>query len=317
MKPSPNFRTFISSFIVLILAGSLMGCDQLKKVDEALDKMDGLQDQVAKTNNKFDDLNETIHKQTLLVSMQEMLKESNFEKIAPLPTGIIPSAKAFAEVVTAEEMVELTYLWLREIDSTLPPSSANPPTPEDTFDFEKEKFSKLMILATIAAFLPDETVSDIIDNEILPSRRHQRAGLQVLALRYFFLGEGLLRNSVLAGTLEGIGAAEEAYAFLQKMQFIAALPFANLIKVQTLGINEAVVSHEQVPFININFTLDDGWLGLISEFQSLLVTNLKFLNWENQVFDLNPAKNAKIIADYEKRKATLLINLERDMGRTP
>lgn len=54
-----------------------------------------------------DATNASIHKQTLLVALNDMLSDQNSQYLAPVPTGMLPGGQTFAEEATAEEIVKL------------------------------------------------------------------------------------------------------------------------------------------------------------------------------------------------------------------
>src|SRR5690349_19282737 len=72
-------------------------------------KMDNL-------NKGMEDTNGAIHKQTLLLALNELNKRENQENMFPVPTGLMPAGQVFAETATPEELIHLTYTELKKLE---------------------------------------------------------------------------------------------------------------------------------------------------------------------------------------------------------
>ncbi len=303
-------NSILKVIATMLLSASLIACDQMKKIDGATDDIKEVRGSVQTTNQQIADLNAVIYKQTLLVAMDELLKESNYEKLTPFPTGLIAPGKAFAEVASSEKVAELTKLWLAEINETYTPATLTP-NPEKEFSFQKAKFSKIMALQVIAAYLPDATVEDLVQTQICEGGIYKHTAFEILAMRYAFLGAGLVPR-YLDGTLPSLGVAKEAFSLIKKMQIISAYPFVKDISIKTTGIDESIVNSDFEPFFyNFEFHLADVEnTKMISDSLTTLSKRLVDLQVEDQVYGEDPAQ----IAKFNQEKAELQTQIDQMLG---
>lgn len=222
--------------LIAALAMSMVGCKMLDAVDSVNAtpaKMDDMNNQIKKTNN-------AVHKQTLLVAINEMSKPENQAKLFPVPTAMMPAGKAFAEEATREELVLLTYDWIKEIEEVTDLKKIDAAgneveyTIEEKNQMRREKTAKLYAMFIIAGFTPDEVVADIINTEILGNGRFQETGLQFLMMRTLFIRDVMLQASLLAKPLKTSGMMNEAVKYLQKLEVILRLPFVKEVSLNVV-----------------------------------------------------------------------------------
>lgn len=238
----------------LVIAVALAGCSQLKKTGEVPGKMDQTNEKLDETKKGMDRTNETldktrqaIHDQQLLLPLQEMLKPENWKDLAPVPFKLMPYGKKFAEAVQADELMELFYLWTKEISEVGPDSEMDwqgnsiPRTEADAKELFHEKIAKLTILQVIAGFTPEETVQKILAHEVagdeeVNSQRYQSTAFAFMAMRARFINDVLVRNSIMAGSLTNLGMVEYAANYIGQLDQIAIDPAASNFKFKISGV---------------------------------------------------------------------------------
>ena len=258
-------KILLTAFALIALT---TGCDLVKMPE----KMDKMKDLTAGMSDKMDGTNENIRLQKLLLTTAEFSKSENFDKLFPIPTGILVPAQKFAESATVDELVKFTYLQLQYVDKITPADRVDingnklALTAPEQWNFTLQKATMLQALKAVAGFIPDQVVQQMVDAEIKGRGRFQNTALQILAMRSDFISNVLLGQSALdteeAG-FETIGRAKEAVRYQEQVEYILDLPFRKYIMVQTNGITPPA-----------NYKGDVG----------------------NYKFDLSDAKNVKILA---------------------
>ncbi len=262
--------------VILLLAATLVGCDAIDAI-HATKEMNGKMDEMNESTEK---LAEGVHLQSLVIPINELLKSDSFLKLSPFPTTIVLYAKPFAEEARPKELVELTYLWLKEIDEVATEPDLDhegKPLPDginclgsclDRLNqMRREKIGKLMTLQAVAGFTPQNTVESLIRSEIYGDGRYYEAAMKFLMLRYVFIRDILLDNSLLNQNLDKIGEIEEAVSYMKRLDYLARLPFADQIALVTRGVIK--------PYLNAEYALD-------AETRSQLGTRWKLLKLKAQ-----------------------------------
>lgn len=263
------FKALLGLSVVLMLSG----CSKLNNMFDMPDKMDKLTEKidttngaVEKTNDKMKSMQSALHKQVLLTAIQEASKPGNMEMIFPIPTGLMPSGKAFAESANAQEIMDFVYITMREIEEVNPlkgiDKDGNPlPLTDADLDYLRaNKLAKLYALMVIAGFTPDQydraadlkksqenksaevevrddTLSQIIDEQINQNGRHYDTAMAFMALRGYFLREVLLKLSLkvdpsAAETLHTKGLMEDALKYLVKLDQVSKASFETVLPVR-------------------------------------------------------------------------------------
>lgn len=262
--------------LIIAVAIALVGCDAIDAI-HATKEMNGKMDEMNASTEK---LAEGVHLQSLVIPINELLKSDSFLKLSPFPTTIVLYAKPFAEEARPKELVELTYLWLKEIDEVLPEKdfdSEGNPYPENTVctgeclsrlnQTRREKIGKLMTLQAVAGFTPQSTVDALIRTQIYGDGRYYEAAMKLLMLRFVFIRDILLDNSLLNQNLDKIGEVEEAVKYMGQLDDLARLPFAEQIQLTTRGVMK--------PYLNAEYALD-------AETQAQLGTRWRLLKLKAQ-----------------------------------
>ncbi|MFN3453834.1 MAG: hypothetical protein ACK41T_02665 [Pseudobdellovibrio sp.] len=201
------------------------------KINAALDipnKMDKLNDGMGQTN-------EAIRMQKLLLAQQELLDEKNHQFLSPIPGDMLAPGKTFAEALTTYEALEWVYVNLKKVNQDVYDGTGGA---DDEMAFNKKKLGHYMAITVVCGFLPDSTVRGIVNNYINVSDRYQQTGFNILALRAKFYNEVMLGGSLNSEIYSTLGHLAKAVEFNNKIDYIASLPYPQLIKFTVLGFTD-------------------------------------------------------------------------------
>lgn len=205
--------------------------------------LNSMPNKTGEMSTKMDTTNEAIRKQKLLLAVEQLNDPNNQKNIFPVPTGLMPAGRVFAETATAEEIVEYTYNELKKIEENDPAygmeddGSPSVLTPEQKSVVRREKYASLYALMIIAGFAQDEKIEQIIRHDIEGNSRFQETALEVLALRAAFIREVLLKLSLKVDTsapetLDNSGKMKEALKYLLKLDKLSKLKLKKVIQVK-------------------------------------------------------------------------------------
>ncbi|WP_413288738.1 hypothetical protein [Bdellovibrio sp. HCB337] len=229
--------------ITLMVAGCGM-IEMPQKMDKTNENMELMIQNMNHTNSGID-------KQSKLIPFENLLKAENTENLTPIPTRLMPFGKELALVISAEDMVELTYLWLKEIDEVYPDHKVDangnelPYSTEEIGKINHDKLARLVGLQIIAGFLPHATVEQIIHKQIHTGGRYEDVAYAILMMRSQFVRDVLLEASLLASPLNNSGKVAQAVEYNKSLDYLARLPFAKKIAVKTRGFIPAENSPEE------------------------------------------------------------------------
>lgn len=239
----------------IIFSGLLISALTACGLNEALEgtkavpgKMDQTNGNMKRMLDEMKTTNKGVHDQSLLLPLENLIKEENHDTLSPVPFKLMPFGKKFAESANSEELIELTYLWLKEVDEALPAKDIDETTGEEVPYTKKQvqkintqKLAKLTALQVIAGFTPQETVQEIISNYIIAhnregGRRFEETAYSFLMLRTMFIRDVLLKESILATSIDNVGKLEEAMKYIKKLDAIARLRFSERIQFKSHGL---------------------------------------------------------------------------------
>ncbi|UXR65513.1 hypothetical protein EZJ49_04500 [Bdellovibrio bacteriovorus] len=237
--------------IASALITGLVACD----AQDAIDSTKQIPDKMNQTNSKMESMldamkttNKGVHDQSLLIPLENLLKEENYDTLAPVPFKLMPYGKKLAEAATAEELVELTYLWLKEVDEALPAKDIDegsgaeiPYTKKQIQRINTLKIAKLTALQIIAGFTPQNVVQEMIQNYVIGGgieggRRFEETTYSFLMLRTMFIRDVLLKESILSKSIDNVGKLEEAMKYIKKIDAISRLRFHSRIEFKSRGL---------------------------------------------------------------------------------
>jgi hypothetical protein len=216
---------------------SLTACgllDMPDKMDKTNKNMDTMIENTNHTNKQID-------KQAKLIPFESMLKAENSENLSPIPTRLMPFGKELALALSADDMLELTYLWLKEVDEVFPAHKLDdkgdeiPYTADEVAKINHDKTARVIGLQIIAGFLPQEVITEMIQNQVYTGGRYEDTVYAILMLRTQFIRDVLLDASLLSGPLNNPGKVATAIEYNKNIDFIAKLPFAAKIILKTKG----------------------------------------------------------------------------------
>ena len=154
----------LRGLILGAVALTFMSCSDLDKARHSMDAVDTMQQKTSEMSDGMKSTNESIRQQKMLVCLDGMKSNYSLQHLYPIPSDLMPYAKTFAEAVRADEISELAYLWLKEIDEVSPLKNIGPNgkevdlTPEQQSQAMVQKFGRFQGLMAIAGFLPEQTV---------------------------------------------------------------------------------------------------------------------------------------------------------------
>ncbi|MFL5812903.1 MAG: hypothetical protein ACJ763_04950 [Bdellovibrionia bacterium] len=195
------------------------------------DKMNETIHAIAETNRKMEKVNSAIHKQTLVVALTEMMKSENTQYLFP-PTGMMPAGQTFADEATSDEVVQLVYVTLKDIDEVQPQTTLSAKEAED---LDHKKLSKFTSLEVIAGLMSQESVEEAVRHEIKGGGRYDTTVYKLLMLRTLLVKSILIEEDLFSVKLDDLGKIQEAIKRISELDWIARLPFADQIGVKTRG----------------------------------------------------------------------------------
>lgn len=229
---------------VCVLA--LVGCeanDAISATNGMPARMDQTNSQLTAASKKMDvtienmeSIKSSAHKQTLAVSLDDMLKAENTKYLSP-PTSMLPFAQAFADAATALEVVKLAYVYFKEIETVMPDESdkwsGDALTPPFIAAFDHSKQVKFTAIQLIAALLTQDKVEEIARTQIESPGRYEDAALAVLMLREAFIENVLIDQDLFGTDLDNLGKLEEAAKRVGEVDWIANRPYVSRIAFKT------------------------------------------------------------------------------------
>jgi len=238
------FKQILAVCSLCLLATACGAQDAINSVIAMNKKMDQTNTAIGQTNSKMDVTNLAIHNQTLAVALDQMMSPENTTNLFP-PTSMMAPGQVFANVATSDEIVQLVYVLLLDVNDKQPDPSLQIPDkahkgkmtwPDDvTAQWDHDKMAKLTALQVICGLMPDQTVQNIIDSQITAADRYQDTAYQVLMLRYLFIDSFMLTESLLSSKVDNPGVAEQGITYIEQLRFIEEQPFASSIKIATFG----------------------------------------------------------------------------------
>ena len=246
-------------FLTLIIASAFLasGCDAFKALDSAANvmpnTMNSMNSKMDETNKGIQSTNESVRLQKLILAKDDMLKPENTRDLEPVALGMIAGAKKFGEAATTEELIEFTYVLLKEIREEKP--TANDDVTKAHYDHDK--MIKVSQILTIAGFCPEIKVDQIIEEQIYGSGLYIDEAYAFLMARAMFLGT-YLGESLLANPIKTVKKMDETIVRLGAIDKLLKLPFKDQIKLEAVGfiVREPIVVSLLDESGNI---ADDSW----------------------------------------------------------
>lgn len=213
--------------ILSAMVALLAGCeakDAITSVNEMPGKIDSTNKQITKTND-------SVHKQTLEVAINGMEDSDNQALLFPVPTKLMPYGKVFAEEATPEEIFLYVKAKLKEISEVNPTngfdSSGNeiPLTPDQLTKLFISKNGTLEALYIISAYIQDDKLSQMVQDQIVNRGPYQGLMLNILMMRVTFVRDVLLDNDSLEKPMDNARAMADITKNLMQLEYVLELPF--------------------------------------------------------------------------------------------
>lgn len=262
----------VSFVSVLSLAVIASGCDMMQMPDKmdqtksliaaTTDQVARTNDEVKKTNTQMSDVNDAIHKQTLLVALNDMYDAKNTAMLVPVPFGMFAGGKTFAEKATENELVDWFYAKYKELRESTPDDSQRVAVPVllPKFDANGNKYfearydvqtrgdaqyavpkmdwvfprsyienfnSKLDIafdsMQVVASFIPQSMIEEMVEKEVGNGDLREQTVYMILNLRDAFTRGALLKNSLYEDKLKNLKQVTESIRLVGNLEYIAGL----------------------------------------------------------------------------------------------
>ena len=220
---------------LLAPCGLLAGCGISKSMDSISSGMGNMQKNIGGMTDSLGATSKAIRSQALSIAIGEMFKPENVRYInmsGVVPASIIPAAKAFGEIATAEEIAGIAHLWIIDLNT----GTEEAETEEARNAADLFRLRKLVVLQAIAGMLTQKKAEEVVK---FLGNEYDAAIYGFLALRYSFvktylLDEGTLKKKKLNKKEYQIGVdSVAALAYLEKA------PFRSLCKLELYGFNSA------------------------------------------------------------------------------
>ncbi len=241
--------------VLLMAVLSLSACDKMNglldvpnKMDKMNNKMDSLTNGMDTTNNKMDSMvsgmDSTvvgINDQRVLIPVQELLNEKNYERLSPIPSQLMPFGKKLAEAISVDDLAELVYLWTKEIREVNPMKQLDAEgneieyTAAEIARINRSKLGRILAIQTVCGFLSDAKVNQLITNHIVNHSSFEDTAYEILMFRTQFIRDVLLTESLLAQPLSTVGKFAKSMTYINQLDCIAKLPFADKVAYKVSG----------------------------------------------------------------------------------
>ena len=243
-----SMKNIALTLTVALSAVLISACSKTDKLLEAGQNVEDMKTQMKTLSQKMDDTNvkmekmvSAVHDQQILIPYKELLDPKNGEVLSPIPFHMMAFGKKMAEAARSDELTEVVYLHLKEIDESYPTKQQDQNGNDVPFDKEtitrinNEKTARYMALSVAVGHASPELISQIILDQIVNSGRYEETAYQILMMRFNFIRDVLLDSSLLSKKLSTVGEVTESIVVMQKLDFIAKLPFASKIALKTTG----------------------------------------------------------------------------------
>lgn len=243
--------------LVLAIAIGFSGCGKLTKV---LDKAESIPDKMDNLNQGMNETNASVRLQKLGVFESMVLDQDHYEMLAPFPADLMTGGKFLGEALTDEEALMWVFKSIKKINTydinTNPLLDAQDPKVQAKFDHDK--LGLYMAVTIVSGYLRDSVIDQIVQR-IYTSDRFSETGLQILALRAKFYSDVMLGGSLYTEKFTTLGHVKEAIDYNSKIERVANLPYAQLIKVDIVGMltpemNEAMSVKFDPTIVNTNWS---------------------------------------------------------------
>lgn len=304
----------LNIFLLLFLSYTLSACglhESMEAVKATPKKMDDMHDTMEKMNKGMDETVGGINDQRKLIPIIELMKYENYDELSPVPVKLMPYGEKLAQAVSADDMVKIAYLWLKEIDEIYPPKEVD--QNGDEIEYTKEqvnkinttKLGRLAALQIVTGFLPQVTVDQIIEEQIVKFGRFEETAYTILMLRAQFIRDVLLEASLLSMPLNSVGKLNQAIIYTRSLEFITQLPFVEQIKMKIKGLLSPMENFEEILKKDL----------ALVKWKKIKLSAEKDLKIEKQVITGNSEKDAQIFKNKEEAFALAMKTIDEHISK--
>ena len=268
----------VASVLVLFLGMGFSSCSLFQvpdKIDATNQTTQGMSSKMDQTNSSLSLTVNGLHKQTLLVALQDMTSAEHTKVLVPVPFDMFAGGKTFAEEVHEDEVLDWFYAANKNIvegtadesqkvlipvlapvsdpvsgkmmlqaqydDVTRAGHKYKVPRTEWAFptsyldSFNLSKDITFNTMAVIAAFLPQEMVENLVKDQIVGHGLREQTVYLILDLRDNFVRGAFLKNSLYEDHLKNFDQYKEAFNHVSHLDYIANLGYTDAIKQVSLS----------------------------------------------------------------------------------
>ncbi len=210
-------------FLILSSILALAACGPIRDMDKMVHTTDEMRDNTRELNEGMKKTNEAVHRQVLVISLQQLMAPENTESLSS-PARMLPYANSFAEEATPEELIkEFHTLWTDVIYGG--ETSKVPPTPEDVR--LRSRQVSLRAASAIAAMTPADKFAEIVRNQILLKGEFEETAYAFALTRYDFTREYLFKSVVENRRDQNVQTLHAAVKYYRVMKKIASMGYAD------------------------------------------------------------------------------------------
>lgn len=257
---------------VTAIAISGIGCG---KIDSAMEGM-------KKTTQNMEKTSENMRLQAMSMSIESMFSTRARAELYPVPTGVLPGASKLGLYAHAQEMVELTQVWLSRIDKierlTRFDENGNevPLTIEEKNADLLDRYHTLQALSAIAALAPQQKVEEMALAHIqVPGSRYRQAALNFIMLRAYFLRAVMVGEGLLSRDFDNVGDAQKAAEYQRQIDWVLSQPYANSLHIKTRGLSTGG-NYSKIQNLDLKCDLDtktwlvEPWDQIVTQLEQIL-----------------------------------------------
>ncbi len=234
----------LSILLCAILAFS--SCGQIQRI---LDGTEKLPEKIDGMSGKMGIVNDATRLAVIAGAEEKLADPKLRANLAPVPYDMLPPGKVLAGALTSDETVLFFKNYISKLNNQ---SSADSVPVVDEETFQHNRVADYYMLMIVAGFLPDATLNEIIEKQQFQGG-YQEEMFAILKLRADFNGDMMLVMSLLGLNpmevdengnfkvvrenykLNTLGKIENALKYIEKVELIAKLDFADKIDLKIEG----------------------------------------------------------------------------------
>ncbi len=246
-------RRLIGHFSLSASILILSACGPIRDMQTLVDTTKEMKEQTTKLNKGMDKTNDAVHRQVLVISLQQLTAPENTESLHT-PARMLPFANTFAEEATTEELIkEFHTLWT---DVQFGGETTNvPATPEDVR--LKSRNVAYRAASAIAAMTTDEKFAEIVRTNIVMQSRFEETAYAFALCRYEFTSEYLFKPVVEKTKKLNLDALRKAVGYYRSMKTVAQSPYTAQMSFDIASFKEEVQDGKKV-VVDAKIEFNDG-----------------------------------------------------------